>query len=91
MTTACSAAAFKSALKPLDEALAELLGHAVPLAGTETVSTFDADGRVLAEDVVSTLQVPPADNSAMDGYAVRVADVPGCRHIRLKERARLPF
>ena len=40
-------------LRPLDEALAELLGHAQPLAGTETVSTFDADGRVLAQDLVS--------------------------------------
>ncbi|MDO8441914.1 MAG: molybdopterin molybdotransferase MoeA [Polaromonas sp.] len=89
MTTARSAAAFKSALKPLDEALAELLDHAVPLAGTETVSTFDADGRVLAEDVVSTLQVPPADNSAMDGYAVRVADVPGAA-VALRVSQRIP-
>ena len=43
----------RPALRPLDEALAELLGHAQPLEGTETVSTFDADGRVLAQDVVS--------------------------------------
>ncbi|RZA10762.1 MAG: molybdopterin molybdenumtransferase MoeA, partial [Lysobacteraceae bacterium] len=63
-------------LKSLDDALAELLAFAAPLEGAETVSTFDADGRVLAEDVVSPLQVPPADNSAMDGYAVRVADIP---------------
>ncbi len=38
------------------------------------MSTFDADGRVLAEDVVSSLDVPAHDNSSMDGYAVRVAD-----------------
>ena len=62
-------------LKPLDEALAELLGHATPLAGTDTVTTFDADGRVLAQGCSSVLQVPPNDNSAMDGYAVRCADV----------------
>lgn len=62
-------------LKALDEALAELLGRATPLAGSDTVSTFDADGRVLAEDVVSALQVPPEDNSAMDGYAVRAAEL----------------
>ena len=62
-------------LKRLDDALAELLAHATPLPGTDTVSTFDADGRVLAQDVVSPLQVPPADNSSMDGYAVRTADV----------------
>ena len=62
-------------LKSLDEAMAALLGHAQPALATELVSTFDADGRVLAQDVVSALQVPAADNSAMDGYAVRSADV----------------
>ncbi len=62
-------------LKPLDEALAELLAHAAPLPGVDTVTTFDADGRVLAQDCVSALQVPPQDNSSMDGYAVRCADV----------------
>jgi molybdopterin molybdotransferase len=65
----------RPALRPLDEALAELLGHAQPLAGTEAVSTFDADGRVLAQDLVSALQVPPQDNSSMDGYAVRSAEI----------------
>ncbi len=79
----------KSALKPLDEALAELLGHAAPLTGPETVSTFDADGRVLAQDVVSALQVPPEDNSAMDGYAVRCADLPGARGV-LRVSQRIP-
>ena len=59
---------------PLDEALAILLAKAVPMLDTERVSTFEADGRVLAEDVVSALTVPPRDNSAMDGYAVRAAD-----------------
>jgi molybdopterin molybdotransferase len=61
-------------LRSLDDALAELLAHATPLPDAETVSTFDADGRVLATDLVSGLQVPPADNSAMDGYAMRCAD-----------------
>ena len=61
-------------LKPLDEALAELLGHAAPLGKTETVSTFNADGRVLAQDVMAELDVPAHDNSSMDGYAVRSAD-----------------
>lgn len=67
--------ATRAPLRPLDEALAELLGQALPLARTDTVSTFDADGRVLAQDLVSALQVPPQDNSSMDGYAVRCADV----------------
>ncbi|HEX7890247.1 MAG TPA: gephyrin-like molybdotransferase Glp [Ramlibacter sp.] len=62
-------------LRPLDDALAALLAHAQPLAGTETVSSFEADGRVLAEDLVSALQVPPQDNSSMDGYAVRSAEI----------------
>jgi molybdopterin molybdotransferase len=62
-------------LKPLDEALADLLAKAVPLHGADTVTTFDADGRVLVQNCVSALQVPPQDNSSMDGYAVRSADV----------------
>ena len=68
-------------LKSLDEALAELLAQALPLPETERISTFDADGRVLAEDAVSALQVPPADNSAMDGYALRCADVPAAGRV----------
>ena len=59
----------------LDDALAQLLAHAAVLQHAEHVSTFDADGRVLAQDVVSDLQVPPHDNSSMDGYALRCADV----------------
>ena len=62
-------------LKPLDTALAELLAYAQPLSGTEHVATFDADTRVLAQDLCSALTVPPHDNSSMDGYAVRCADL----------------
>jgi len=67
-------------LKSLDDALAELLQAAQPFAqaftaSPETVSTFDADGRVLLADCTSPLQVPPHDNSSMDGYVVRSADV----------------
>lgn len=53
-----------------------LLERARAPRATETVATADALGRVLAAPVTSTLTVPPLDNSAMDGYAVRVADVP---------------
>ncbi|KQP21958.1 gephyrin-like molybdotransferase Glp [Pseudorhodoferax sp. Leaf267] len=60
--------------KSLDDALAELLAYAAALPDVDTVSTFDADGRVLAADLRSELQVPPLDNSAMDGYAMRCAD-----------------
>jgi molybdopterin molybdotransferase len=49
----------------LDDALNALLSHIRPLQTSETVATFDADGRVLAQDVVSSLQVPAFDNSSM--------------------------
>ena len=65
----------RAPLRPLEDALAELLAHAAPLGGNEEVPTFDADGRVLREDLVSVLQVPPQDNSSMDGYAVRAAEI----------------
>ena len=61
----------------LDDAVERLLGQ-VPApspASAESVSTFDALRRVLAEDVCSLIDVPPADNSEMDGYALRVGDV----------------
>ena len=68
-------AAVRAPLMPLDEALSALLSQIRPLSGDETVATFDADGRILAQDVVSALQVPAFDNSSMDGYAVRTADL----------------
>ena len=61
-------------LLSVDEALAQLLAGAVPVAQTEQVATLEATGRVLAEAQVSALDVPPMDNSAMDGYALRLAD-----------------
>ncbi|MEO6321140.1 MAG: gephyrin-like molybdotransferase Glp [Polaromonas sp.] len=64
----------RAPMKPLDLALLELLAFAAPLAPAESVSTFDADGRVLAQDLLPALDVPAHDNSAMDGYAVRCAD-----------------
>ena len=62
-------------MKSLDDALAQLLAYAHLLDGAEKVATFDADGRVLAQDLMSQLQVPPQDNSSMDGYALRCADL----------------
>jgi molybdopterin molybdotransferase len=67
----------RAPLMALDDALAALLSRATPLSDTEPVPTFDAGARVLAQDLVSALQVPPNDNSSMDGYAVRCADVTG--------------
>jgi molybdopterin molybdotransferase len=85
--------AARAPLMPLDDALAALLAQAVPLTrstdGVQSVSTFDADGRILAQDVVSALQVPPQDNTSMDGYAVRSIDItaPG---VQLPVSQRIP-
>ncbi|WP_027818357.1 molybdopterin molybdotransferase MoeA [Paraburkholderia bannensis] len=69
------------------DALATLLAAAQPLAQTETLSTFDALNRVLATEVVSPLDVPPMNTSAMDGYAVRVADLAqGSRRLPVSQR-----
>ena len=65
----------RAPLKPLSEALSQLLETVQPIAMTERVATLEADGRVLAQDVVSELHVPPQDNSSMDGYALRTLDV----------------
>ena len=63
-------------LRPLDEALQDLLARAEPALPEQSVSTFEADGRVLTQDLCSPLDVPGHDNSSMDGYAVRCADLP---------------
>ena len=61
----------------METALGRLLSAvpSLPAADVESLSTFDALGRVLAEDVRSALDVPPADNTSMDGYALRCADL----------------
>jgi molybdopterin molybdotransferase len=60
----------------VDEALKYVLKHFEPLE-PEEVEILDALDRVLAEDVYSDIDIPPFDNSAMDGYAVRAADTVG--------------
>ena len=61
---------------PVEDAIARLLemAEAAPITQHERVRLADAEGRVLATDLVSTLDLPPWPNSAMDGYALRVAD-----------------
>jgi len=63
-------------LLTLDGALERLVAgaRAARIHDVETVSTFEALGRILAADLVSAIDVPPADNSSMDGYALRAAD-----------------
>lgn len=62
-------------LLPVADALDRLLSAARPVQRTESVPLHDAAGRVLADDVAARLTQPPFDNSAMDGYAVRHADI----------------
>ena len=78
-------------LLSLDEALRLLREGAMPHAITQTedVSTFDALGRVLAREVSSALDVPPQDNTSMDGYALRAADVTS-RGALLRVAQRIP-
>jgi len=60
----------------IDDAVAAIAERLGAVDGVEPVALADADGRVLAEDLVATLQLPPFTNSAVDGYAVRGEDVP---------------
>ena len=60
---------------PVADARAHILAACTQVAGTQRVPLRDALGRVLAADVISPVSVPPHDNSAMDGYAVRHADL----------------
>ncbi len=71
----------------VEEALARLLAQVHPITDAESVPTVAAHGRVLAQPVVSGMDVPPMDNAQMDGYAVRCADVaaPGAR-LRVTQR-----
>ncbi|MFQ7898289.1 gephyrin-like molybdotransferase Glp [Stutzerimonas degradans] len=65
-----------SGLKPVDEAIEALLARVPALPAVEHVALSDALGRVLAEPLAAPFPVPAWDNSAMDGYALRAADLP---------------
>jgi molybdopterin molybdotransferase len=71
----------------MEQALERLLAYARPVAETESVPTSAALGRVLAQAIVSPIPVPGWDNGAMDGYAVRVADLlPNGGRLRVSQR-----
>ena len=72
-----------------DDALGRLLAGANPVRETEAVPTQSAAGRVLAQGLHSTIDVPPLDNTSMDGYAIRCADVPAAG-TRLAVGQRIP-
>ena len=63
-----------SALLPVEEALALVLSSARPVRDVIELPLLDAPGHVLAQEVVSTIDVPGDDNSAMDGYALRASE-----------------
>ncbi len=69
----------QGALMPVEVALARLLelAEAAPIREVERLPLAATEGRVLAEDLISSLDLPPWPNSAMDGYALRLADWQG--------------
>lgn len=74
------------AMLSVDAARARLLADARPLADTETIPADLALGRVLAAPLVAAVTVPPLDNSAMDGYALRHADCAGGAWLPVAQR-----
>lgn len=67
--------AFAGPLLPIEEMERILRERVMPVAETETVPLGQAFGRVLAHDIASPIDLPPFDNSAVDGYAVRSCDL----------------
>lgn len=81
--------AFGGELMRADEALRILASRIVRVVGTETLPLRACRGRTLAEDLVSTRDVPPHDNAAVDGYAVAFADLAAQGDTRLAVSARV--
>ena len=73
LNAGCDASA--QLLMPVAEAMERLLAEVKISTSVEVLDIVDALGRVLAEDQLSSVDVPPQDNSAMDGYALNSADV----------------
>ncbi len=80
-------------LMPIEEAMESMLSRITPIKATLQLPLAEAVGYVLSEDVLSPIHVPPFDNSAMDGYAVRIADLQANSLLPLagKSFAGLPF
>jgi molybdopterin molybdotransferase len=70
-------------LLPIQSAISKMLKQVIPIMESEQIELEEALGRVLAEDVVSTINVPPNDNSAMDGYAMRCQDLTDTNPLQL--------
>jgi molybdopterin molybdotransferase len=73
--------AFGGVLMSIDQATALIAERVSPVAGVESVPLLEADGRVLASDLLAPVDLPPFANSAVDGYAVRFEDLrPGAEN-----------
>ncbi|WP_026597201.1 gephyrin-like molybdotransferase Glp [Methylobacterium sp. 77] len=81
--------AFGGQLMSVDDALALIAERLPVLAGIEHVPLHEADGRIAAEDVIAGIDIPPFDNSAVDGYAVRYADLASTGETRLSVEGRI--
>ncbi len=81
--------AFDGGLIPVDAALARVRERLVPVTAVETVPLDAALGRILAEDVVADMDVPPHDNSAVDGWAVYADDLAADGDTRLPAGGRV--
>ncbi|MCC6777228.1 MAG: molybdopterin molybdotransferase MoeA [Hyphomicrobiales bacterium] len=81
--------AFSAPLLPVDEVERLIRERVTPVAETERVALLDAGGRVCARDVIAPIDLPPFDNSAVDGYAVRHADLAAAGETRLAVVARV--
>ena len=64
-------------MKELEECLEALLAEVKPIEKTEYVALTDACDRILGEDIVAQMMIPPYPKSAMDGYAVRAENTSG--------------
>ena len=73
-------------LLSVDDALARLLAEARPVTDIEEVPALEATNRILARTQRSTMDVPPLDNSAMDGYAVRLSDLKDKNVLSVKQK-----
>jgi molybdopterin molybdotransferase len=71
--------AFGESMRSVDEAVTQIAATIAPVSGIETVPLARADSRVLVQDLVASVALPPFTNSAVDGYAVRFADVAAAR------------
>ena len=81
--------AFSGPLLPIDAMQRLIVERVAPVAGEETVSLLLAHGRVLARDLVASIDLPPFANSAVDGYAVRHADLAAAGETRLRVAERV--